>query len=558
MAPKRKSLYLIDGHALAYRTYFALTAMGGDASRWITKTGEPTAGTYGFVSVLLKILEQDKPDYLAISFDVGRTFRDDLFPSYKGTREKMPDELSVQIDRINEVVAAFNIPILTADGFEADDVLGTVAQRAAREGVDVKIVTGDRDLLQLADEHITISLSGQKLSEAIDYGPAEVQARFGLTPTQYITYKALVGDKSDNIPGVSGIGEKSATDLVAKYENLDGIYAHLDEIAPRFRGKLEAGRDAAYLSLKLSPPSSATCRSSSTWRSAWRATTTASACSSMFRVLEFNSLMRRLPPLPGSEPAPAEAEPAAEGGAAPAPAGQMALFEQPAASATPVSVRIPEGPTKTTIVSDAAGLKALAAVLKTAAFITFDVETTAPDAINSESGGHRAVGEGRRGLLHPGGPPGRGRGAAVGGKSGGGAQAVHDQQEDSQVRPQHQVRLHRGAARYGLDVTPLSLRHDAGRVATDPASHSLGLKKLSFVRLGIEMTEIKELIGSRQEADHHGAGADRRLRAVRRRRRGHDHAPPAHPGSRDGREGPVSSCSSRWRCRWCRSWRRWS
>jgi len=105
---KRKTLYLIDGHALAYRTYFALTGAGSDPNRWITKSGEPTAGTYGFASVLLKIMEQDRPDYLAVSFDVGRTFRDDLYADYKGTREKMPDDLQVQIERINELVAAFH------------------------------------------------------------------------------------------------------------------------------------------------------------------------------------------------------------------------------------------------------------------------------------------------------------------------------------------------------------------------------------------------------------------------------------------------------------------
>src|SRR5215212_8527078 len=159
---KRPTLYLIDGHGLAYRTYFALTSIGGDNSRWMTKRGEPTAGTYGFVSVLLNFLEKDKPDYLAVSFDVGATFRDKLFPDYKGTRDKMPDELSVQIDRIMELVAAFNIPVLTAEGFEADDVLGTTARLAAAQGAEVKIITGDRDLLQLAAEHVTINLTDQK------------------------------------------------------------------------------------------------------------------------------------------------------------------------------------------------------------------------------------------------------------------------------------------------------------------------------------------------------------------------------------------------------------
>src|SRR3972149_74147 len=131
-----KTLYLIDGHALAYRTYFALTAAGTDTSRWVTRAGEPTAGTYGFTAVLFNILEEKKPDYLAVSFDVGATFRDTLFPDYKGTRAKMPDDLATQLGRINEVVAAFNIPILTAEGFEADDVLGTVAKQAAAQRVE--------------------------------------------------------------------------------------------------------------------------------------------------------------------------------------------------------------------------------------------------------------------------------------------------------------------------------------------------------------------------------------------------------------------------------------
>src|SRR5689334_10096457 len=229
MPANRKVLYLIDGHALAYRTYFALTSIGGDNSRWMSKSGEPTAGTYGFASVLFKILEQDQPDFLAVSFDVGRTFRDALFAEYKGTRDKMPPDLAIQIERIMELVEAFNIPKLTAEGYEADDVLGTAARLAVAEGLDVKIITGDRDLLQLADEHVTISLSGQKLSEAMDYGPEEVKARFGLGPREYIDYKALVGDKSDNIPGVAGVGEKTALDLLLKYGSVDGIYQHLEE-----------------------------------------------------------------------------------------------------------------------------------------------------------------------------------------------------------------------------------------------------------------------------------------------------------------------------------------
>jgi len=138
--------FLIDGHALAYRTYYALTR-AGDASRWTTKSGEPTAGTYGFASVLLRLIERDAPEYLAVSFDTGRTFRDEAYPAYKATRAKMPEDLAPQLDRIRELVAAFGIPILEREGYEADDVLGTVAERAAGQGVEVTILTGDRDLL---------------------------------------------------------------------------------------------------------------------------------------------------------------------------------------------------------------------------------------------------------------------------------------------------------------------------------------------------------------------------------------------------------------------------
>ena len=245
------TLYLVDGHALAYRTYFALTGAGTNTGRWITKSGEPTAGTYGFTAVLFNIIEEKKPDYLAVSFDVGATFRDTLYKEYKGTREKMPDDLRTQIERIREVVAAFNIPILEAEGYEADDVLGTVAKIAAKQNVEVIISTGDRDLLQLCDKKVRVSLAGQKLSEAVVYGVDEVKERFGVTPKQYIDYKALVGDTSDNIPGVSGVGEKTATQLIQEYGSLDAIYKNLKKIPPRFQSKLEAGKDNAYLSQKL-------------------------------------------------------------------------------------------------------------------------------------------------------------------------------------------------------------------------------------------------------------------------------------------------------------------
>ncbi|NTW12228.1 MAG: DNA polymerase I, partial [Anaerolineales bacterium] len=219
------TLYLIDGHALAYRMYFALTAGGGGSQRWQTSKGEPTAGIYGFARELLRILEQEKPEYIAVAFDVGKTFRDELFPEYKGTREKMPDDLRPQIERIRQMVDAFNIPRLEMEGFEADDVLGSVARLAAEQGLGVKIVTGDRDLLQLVDRRTVVYLAGDDQNYIKD---EDVVKKLGVLPKQVVDYKALVGDKSDNIPGVAGVGEKTAIALIEKYGTLDNIYEHLD------------------------------------------------------------------------------------------------------------------------------------------------------------------------------------------------------------------------------------------------------------------------------------------------------------------------------------------
>ena len=242
-------IYLLDGHALAYRAYFALTK--GSSTAFTTHSGEPTAGVFGFTSILLRILEQDHPDYLAVTFDTGKTFRDDLFPDYKGTRAKMPEDLRPQMERIRQIVDAFNIPRLEMEGYEADDILGSLSRQLAAEGYGVKIITGDRDLLQLVNERILINLPGKSLADAKDYFSRDVQELFGVKPEQVVDFKALVGDKSDNIPGVAGIGEKTASTLLNTYGSLDEVYAHLGEISENLRKKLEANKENAYLSQKL-------------------------------------------------------------------------------------------------------------------------------------------------------------------------------------------------------------------------------------------------------------------------------------------------------------------
>ncbi|MGH2522580.1 MAG: DNA polymerase, partial [Anaerolineales bacterium] len=520
MAAKRKSLYLIDGHALAYRAYFALTA-SSDPTRWLTKSGEPTAGTYGFVSVLLKILEQDRPDYLAVSFDVGRTFRDDLFAGYKGTRAKMPSDLEMQIERINEVVAAFNIPILTAEGYEADDVLGTVARRAVEQGVEVKIVTGDRDLLQLAGKHVTINLSGQKLSEAVDFGPAEVKAKYGLTPQQYIDFKALVGDKSDNIPGVAGVGEKTATELLQKYGSLDSIYTHLEEIPNRFKSKLEAGKESAYLSRKLATIITDVPIQFELERCVAGAYDR-NRIVELFRVLEFNSLLRRLAEgTEGKKEIELKKEKAESG-------QQIALFGGDVGTPVPAfNFPPPEGPTKTIVVDTPDALAALALMLNAASFITFDVETTSTDPMRADLVGIALSAKEGEGYYIP-----VGHRVEVGSQKSPIGPLPGEVRDSSNLQPPtsdlqpptpdlqlpiesivaalrkpltnpkipkygHNLKFdYTVLARYGLRAAPLAFDTMLAEWLCDPASHSLGLKKLAFVRLGVEMTEIKELIGS--------------------------------------------------------------
>ncbi|MCP5099071.1 MAG: DNA polymerase I, partial [Chloroflexi bacterium] len=240
-------LLLIDGHALAYRMFFALPL---DA--FTTKDGEPTNATYGFIrTVLERILADNPPQYFAVSFDLGKTFRDEMFADYKGTREKMPDELRTQIGRIQEVLQAMNVPILTLEGFEADDVLGTIAEQAKPHGVPVHIITGDRDLLQLVDENTFVELPQRGGRPPEVFNIDGVVGYFGVQPNQVVDWKALVGDSSDNIPGVRGVGRKTATKLLVQYGTLDNIYANTENIKGAMRKKVEDGKESAYLSQKL-------------------------------------------------------------------------------------------------------------------------------------------------------------------------------------------------------------------------------------------------------------------------------------------------------------------
>jgi DNA polymerase I len=222
-----KRLMLVDGHGLAYRAYHALP------ESMATSEGEPTNAVYGFTSMLLDALREHEPDFVIVSFDVGKTFRHDAFEDYKAHRAPMPDDLRSQIERIYAVLEALNIPVYTKDGYEADDVIGTIARIAGDTCDEVLIVTGDSDLLQLADGKAKILLPGRRrFGEFRLYDRAGVIDRYGFEPERIPEFKALVGDTSDNIPGVPGVGEKTATNLMQAYHDLETLRENLAEVKP--------------------------------------------------------------------------------------------------------------------------------------------------------------------------------------------------------------------------------------------------------------------------------------------------------------------------------------
>lgn len=242
-------ILLIDGHALAFRAFYALADTG-----MRTSSGEATFAIYGFVSIMLNAIKEHNPTHIAVSFDIGRTFRDDLYDAYKAGRAETPQEFHSQLERIKEMMQAFNIPIYVARGFEADDVLGSLARQATAIGVETYILTGDSDTLQLVDAHVRVVLAnpyGQRMTSIV-YDEAKVIERYeGLKPHQLADLRGLKGDSSDNIPGVKGIGEKGAITLLNQFGDIDGIFANLEIVPNRYKKILADQREAAEFSRRL-------------------------------------------------------------------------------------------------------------------------------------------------------------------------------------------------------------------------------------------------------------------------------------------------------------------
>ncbi|MEI3525443.1 MAG: 5'-3' exonuclease H3TH domain-containing protein [Eubacteriales bacterium] len=244
----REKILLVDGHSIINRAFYGVTDL-------TNSEGLHTNAIYGFLNTLFKVLDEEKPDYLTVAFDVkAPTFRHKMYEAYKGTRKPMPAELHEQVPVLKDVLHAMGIETMEKAGLEADDLLGTVAKRSEARGLEVTVLSGDRDLLQLATEHIRIRIPKTKggVTETENYHTQDVIDRYQVTPLQIIELKALMGDSADNIPGVPGIGEKTATNLIVQFGSIENAYAHVEEIKPnRAKEALKAHYDMAEMSKKL-------------------------------------------------------------------------------------------------------------------------------------------------------------------------------------------------------------------------------------------------------------------------------------------------------------------
>jgi DNA polymerase-1 len=483
-AAHASKLVLIDGHALAYRAYFALPPTLS------TSKGELTNAVFGFTSMLLNVLRDEKPDYIAVTFDVGKTFRHEEYKEYKAHRVKMPDEMRTQMARIQEIVRALSIPIIEVEGYEADDVLGTLAQKAEQEGVEILIVTGDTDTFQLIDEHTRVLTSRRAFSDTVVYDQEGIEERYGLHPHQLIDYKALVGDTSDNIPGVRGVGEKTATRLLQRYGSVEEIYAHLDEVkSTRFRKALEQGRESAFLSKFLATivtdvPAELdleACRTSEFDQDKVK---------ELFRELEFRTLLNRLP----------ERERQAH-------PQQLSMFGEAKEEKAPTA--------NYQVVEDEKALKELVARLSKAAAITLDVETTSTDAMVADLVGIALTDREGEGYYIPIGHEEVGTlvdwetGKSVDSETGRlGNQStslpVYQLEKLRPVLEDESIAKYAHNSKYdltvlvrhGMQVKGLSFDTMIAEWLADPASRNLGLKNLAWARLGVEMQPITDLIGT--------------------------------------------------------------
>src|SRR5881296_916852 len=235
-------IILVDSNSLIYRGFFAIPPL-------TTTKGELSNATFGFASIFLKAIEEIKPQHIAAAFDLpGKTWRHEADVTYKATRKPMPDELRPQFERVKELLDRFGVPMYSLPGYEADDVIGALARQAEAKGLETIIVSGDLDPLQLVTPLVKLMTTRQGFQNTVIYDEEMIRQRYGLRPDQMVDYKALKGDTTDNIPGVPGVGEKTAAKLIAENETLEGVYADLSRFTPRIREALAGNKEQVFRS----------------------------------------------------------------------------------------------------------------------------------------------------------------------------------------------------------------------------------------------------------------------------------------------------------------------
>ncbi len=513
----RPKLVLVDGHAVAFRAFHAL-----EDANLRTNNGEPTFAVFGFLQIVLTQLQSVAPEYAAVAFDLGKTFRDDEYPEYKAGRGHAPEEFHQQLDRIKQVVAALNIPIFTAENFEADDVIGTLAAQATAHDIETYILTGDTDTLQLVDEHVRVLLSVpyRQAQEIKVYDVATVTERYkGLQPAQLTDLRGLKGDTSDNIPGVKGIGEAGAITLLLQFGTVEQIYEQLDAVPKRYQKPLGGQQAIAMLSKRLA-----------TIRRDVPVTLDLDACRlrdynreavlELFRELQFGRLIAKLPGLAAVAPpapaadAPQRAVPAVPEGAAytltravPKASGAHAqdAFDLddvfgPTTGAAPKSAApagaVPSAPPRPPLgnyqlVTTTEELATVVAALAAAPHFAFDTETTALDPVRAALVGiSLATTPGAGWYIPVGHTTGEPQLAADAVRA-----ALAPLLEDG-ARPKigHNAKYDMHILRrWGIEVHGLAFDTMlAGQLIKQRGS----LKDLAFYELNVEMTEITELLGT--------------------------------------------------------------
>ncbi len=459
-------MVLIDGKAVFYRAYHALGNL-------TSPEGQPTGGVYGFAQMVLKAYADLKPDYAILTWDKAKTAltkRLAMYPEYKATRKVMPDDFKAQIPHVMEFAAAMGLPLVELDGYEADDIIGTIIEQADKN-LEIIVVTNDRDTFQLLDNHPHVSIFMQRRgmtdTEIID--AAKAYERYGFKPDQVIDYKALAGDSSDNIPGVPGVGDKTAVGLLAEYKSLDGIYEHLDEIPGKVQEKLRDNKDIAYLSYKL-----ATIMCDAPYKLDLEKVRVGNvdrqALHNLFRNMGFKSLLDKLP-----------------GGSA---GGQGTLFE---GAAEPVKRTHIEQSNYITV-ADEKALRELVKKLEQKRVFAFDVETDALDTLTANLVGMSvSFKEGEAYYI----PTGHKEGLQLETKIA--VEIIRPVLENpkSQIVGHNLKFDYEVMRKHGAKISNLAFDTMIAGFILNPLARTPTLSDLAFRELGIEMIPIEDLIGPR-------------------------------------------------------------